>query len=395
MFPSTSPPHRPGLLAGCLLLLTAYPASTADADPLADSKVVINYGELTRLLEQAAAPKPAASTVPPLTACLTQTRYRLRFEQDQARLEAVFTVENLTDTWACLPLGEATATAPNTPPEGLRLARHQGGLAVVMEKAGRADLNLHLLPAADGAFEWSPPPEAALASLEIDAPPPELAVQITWPDGGTSRLERGLTSGLSPGKKPLRLALVRRDAEAPAGPHTLDAAIVTEAAFQTQAASDGAQLTTASLRVEHGAAASVRLQLPPGAELLRGTAAGRPLSAETAAPDGSLLIPLPASTASEGNHPGTEITLTYFAQGAALHPSEGELDLLLPRTPLLVRRLEWSIELPEGLQLTAQGNVEIRPAAAPSGNVLHLERRLCRDSATQARITYRRPNTAH
>lgn len=394
MFPSASPPHRPGLLAGCLLLLSAYSAFTADPDPLASSKVVINYGELSRLIEQAAAPKPATPPGPPLPACLTRASYRLRFEQDQPRLEAAFTVENLADAWACLPLGEAAATLPD-PPAGLRLARHQGGLALVLEKAGRADFQLQLLPAADGVFEWSPPAEAALASLEIDAPPPELAVQITWPDGRTSRHEQALAAGLNPGKKPLRLALIRRDAEAPAGPHALDAAIVTEAAFQTQTARDGAQLTTASLRVEHAAAASLRLHLPPGAELLRGAVGGRPLPAETAGPDGSLLIPLPAPAASEETSAATEITLAYFAQGDALHPSEGELDLLLPRTPLLIRRLEWSIELPEGLQLTAQGNAEIRPASAPAGNVLHLERRLCRDNATQIRLTYRRPNPAN
>jgi hypothetical protein len=86
------------------------------------------------------------------------------------------------------------------------------------------------------------------------------------------------------------------------------------------------------------------------------------------------------------------VTFTYFLRGAALHDAEGEIDLALPRTSLLIRRLDWTIELPEGLQLTASGNLEHQASPAPKSHVLQLSRRLCRDDVTQTRITYRHPN---
>ncbi len=396
MFHPTPPPRRPGLLAGCLLLLLATAATATPPDPLLpatldDSRVVLSYADLRQLIERASAPaKVETPPGPPLPACLIEARYRLRFEQNQPRLEAAFTVENLTGAWAALPLGEASAaTLAEALPEGLRLARPKEQLLLVLEKSGRATCRLQLLPAASGAYEWSVPAEAALAALEIDAPPPTLAVQIAWPDGVITHREQPLLTGLTSAQGLVRLTVVDRETGPPASPHALDAAIISEASFQSQIARDGAQLTHAILRIEHRAAASLRLQLPAQAELLRGAVAGRPLPAEVTATEGALMIPLPAPGADAERT--TEVTLTYFVQGAPLHASEGEFDLALPRSPLLMHRMDWSVELPEGLEISAQGNAETQPVAAPRRHALQLTRRLCRDSATQVRLTYRHP----
>lgn len=125
--------------------------------------------------------------------------------------------------------------------------------------------------------------------------------------------------------------------------------------------------------------------------MLRCAIQGKPVPAKSSAEAGLLFsLPTPANREDVANT--TEVSCSYFLQGSALHTAEGELDLTLPRTPLLIRRLDWTVELPEGLELTATGNAEPQATPAPQGHVLQLSRRLCRDSATQARITYRKPN---
>ncbi len=394
MFHPIPPPRRPGLVSGCLLLLATLSLQAAP-DPLPpamldESRVVISYADLRQLIERASPPPPQPPPSPPVAACLVEARHHLRFEAEQPVFEAAFTVENLSASWASIALGESAGMLPlGTLPEGLRLARQHERLLLILEKAGRVACQLQLLPSVAGAYELTVPAEAAFASLQIDAPPSTQAVQITWPDGSQSRHEQALLLGLHPAQTPLRVAVVDREGGPPAHAHALDAALIGEASFQTQIARDGAQLTQVSLRIEHRAAATLSLRLPPNAELLRGTLKGQPLPAGIASAGEALSIPLPPPNDPEKNT--TEVSLAYFAQGAALHPSEGEFDLELPHSPLLMRRLDWSIELPEGLELSARGNAEAQPSPAPQRHVLHLARQLCRDSATQVRVTYRHP----
>ena len=406
MFHHEPTPRRPGLVAGCLLVLllstTLAPAAPPVARPepapepllpasLDDSRVILSYADLRHLIARASPPVPSPLPPgPPLSACLLEARYHLRFENDQPHLEATLTVENLSPTWSALPLGGIGAATLASPlPAGLRLARENERLLLLLETPGRAVCHLRLLPAVDGTYTWSVPAEAALAALELAAPPPALAMEVTGPEGLSTRSVQPLLLGLEPGQGPLRLALTDRATHPTDPAPSLDAAIVSTAGFQSQIARDGAQLTHAVLRIEHRTATRLRLALPAQAELLRGTVAGRPLPAAVTLPDGTLDLPLPPldSAAAEA----TEVTLTYFLQSQPLHASEGEFDLALPRTPLLIQRLDWSIELPEGLEISAQGNAEPVPAAAPSRHLLQLTRRLCRDSATQVRLTYRHP----
>ena len=397
---SIPPRCRAGAFTGAFLLLAALPLR-GEPEPvwvpsLDDSQVFITYGELRRLIEKAAAPVAAPKPpAPPVDACLTEARFQLRFDKSAPRLSARLTAENLADTWAALPLGALAAAAPPALPADTRLARVDGEVRWVLEKAGRHSLELELLPDADGAFEIACPAQAALVALELEAPPPELAVQIADAAGRSSRHEQAATLRLSIAQSPLRLSLVPRDQEAPLAA-VKDTALVTTAQFQTLVAQDGAQFTSVSLRLEHGGAATLPLSLPAGAELLRCAVRGRPVPAETDA-SGALTLNLPAPSAPP---PGaaaaetlTEVTLSYFLQGAALHSAEGEFDLTLPRTPLLIRQLDWTVELPEGLEASAKGNIALKASPAPQTNVLHLGRRLCRDSITQARVTYRHPHT--
>jgi hypothetical protein len=386
---------RTGFVTGILMLIATAPLK-GELEPvwppsLEDSQVFITYGELRRLTEQAAAANkaPPPPPGPPVTACLTQVQYKLSFENNTPQLTATFTAENLTNGWASVPLGAFDAAALDAVPPETRLARAEGQVLLMLEKPGRVAFTLRLAPAVDGSFEIHPPVQAALGSLEVETPPAEHLLHLRQADGTQSRHEQPGLIRLP--QSPLRLALSRRDESLAAG-LAQDTAIITEAVFQTQIAQDGAQLTTVTLRLEHESATGLALTLPTGAEMLRCAVQGKPSQAQDST-SGGLQLSLPVPERGKEEKPSaTEVVLSYFLQGSALHAAESELDLSLPRTPLLIRRLEWTVELPEGLELTAQGNVERQAAPAPQRHVIQLSRRLCRDSTTQARITYRKPN---
>ena len=384
---------RTGLAAGILFLATNAPLK-GEPEPvwvptLEDSQVFITYGELRRLTEQAAiATQDEKPPGPPVTACLTQVQYKLAFEKNTPQLAATFTAENLTSGWASVPLGTFDAAALDPVPPDTRLARVDGQVLLVLEKPGRTTFTLRLAPAADGSYELHPPAQSALSSLEMEAPPADHLLHLRLPDGTSTRHEQAGFMSLRQG--PFSLALARRDEPPPAG-LAQDTAIITEAVFQTQIAKDGAQLTHVTFRLEHAAPTRFALTLPPGAEVLRCAVQGKPMPANAGAEAG-LQLSLPAPLIKEGTATISEVTCSYFLQGTALHAAEGELDLTLPKTALLIRRLDWTVELPEGLELTATGNAEPQATPAPQGHVLQLSRQLCRDSATQARITYRKPN---
>lgn len=386
---------RIDLLIG-VLIFTAIAPLKSESEPvwvpkLEDSQVFITYGELKRLTDQAAIAQkvPAPLPGPVVPACLTQVRYQLKFEKNTPQLIATFTAENLSSGWTSLPLGRFHAAAQDAVSPSTRLARLDDQVLLILEKPGRAELNLSLVPTVDGAFEIHLPIQSALNSLEWDAPPPEYAVQLTQADGTSTRHDQAGVVSLKPDKSPWRLALVKRNETLSQG-LAHNSAIVTEALFQTQMAQDGAQLTSVSVRLEHSTATTLPLVLPDGAEILRCAAFGKPISSQTTSAGIHLTLPAPSTNGDQTN--STEVTFTYFLRGAALHDAEGEIDLVLPRTPLLIRRLDWTIELPEGLQLTATGNLEPQASPAPNSHVLQLSRRLCRDDVTQTRITYRHPN---
>lgn len=390
------------LAAALSLALALYPAPahSQDSPParvpsLDDSPVLIPYSELRRLLA-AAVPStttPAQPPPAPVPACLTQAAYRLSFVQKQPQLLATFTVENLTDHWASVSLGHCHATHSEPLPPDTRLTRIKGDLHLLLEKSQRVELTLQLVPSADGAFLFAPPLEAALTTLAVAEPPPDQVIQILHTDGRNIRHANATTIGLEATDGPLRLSLVDHQNTEPAAA-TMNSLIITDAAFQTQVAQDGAQLTSVRLLVEHSSPERLTLQLPTGAELLRCTVGGKPILLEPTGPEAlSLPLAAPIQATPPATTGQTEIVLSYFLQGEKLHEAEGELTLSLPRTPQLIRQLEWTVELPEDLELTAHGTIAIQPAAAPQRHVLQLSRRLCRDSATEARITYRKPNT--
>lgn len=123
-------------------------------------------------------------------------------------------------------------------------------------------------------------------------------------------------------------------------------AIVSEVKAQLRLVADGATQAAVTFAIKHQAPLAWRLELPAEVELLScsvgGTAAHPILRG-----DGAIEIPLPVPDKGVSN-----VTLVYTAKAKALDPVSGEIALELPRTPLFIERIDWSITIPAAFEVT-------------------------------------------
>jgi hypothetical protein len=163
-------------------------------------------------------------------------------------------------------------------------------------------------------------------------------------------------------------------------------AIITEAKGQLQLVADGAQRTSVSYAIRHDAPLAWRIELPAAVEILSCSIDGRaarPVQREA----GVVEFSLPASKGV------TQVALSYTAKAPPLDALSGQAALELPKTPLLIERLDWLVTLPPALEITAaEGNVTIAAPAASTteGNTIALRKDLCRAERPAVEIFYQR-----
>ncbi|MEI9893991.1 MAG: hypothetical protein WDN28_08890 [Chthoniobacter sp.] len=165
-------------------------------------------------------------------------------------------------------------------------------------------------------------------------------------------------------------------------------AIVSESTATLQLVGDGATQTAVSFMIKHQAPLAWRLELPANVELLSCTVAGaaaQPIQRENGVIE--LALPTPGKGA-------TAVALVYTAKLKPLDPVSGEVALELPRTPLFIEHLDWSIALPAAFEITAiDGNVSVaesNPASARSDHAIALRKDFCRAERPAASLFYQR-----
>ena len=167
-------------------------------------------------------------------------------------------------------------------------------------------------------------------------------------------------------------------------------AIVTEAKCQLQLVGDGAQRTSATYAVRHQAPLALRLELPAEVEILSCAVNGRP-ARPVQREKGAIEVALPAlGDQAKGL---TQVALVYTAKTKPLDPVSGQVALELPRTPLFIERLDWSIALPDIFEISAaQGNVEITQTANANSasSTINLSKNLCRAERPGVELFYQR-----
>lgn len=163
-------------------------------------------------------------------------------------------------------------------------------------------------------------------------------------------------------------------------------AIVSEAKSALRLVADGATQTTTSYSIKHQAPLAWRLELPEKVELLSCTVNGvaaQPIQREA----GAIELPLPAPK--QGT---TTVALVYTAKLKPLDAVSGDVALELPRTPLFIEHLDWSITVPETFEVVAvDGNVTVEGEKKTRGDHdVALRKDFCRAERPAVSLFYQR-----
>jgi hypothetical protein len=127
------------------------------------------------------------------------------------------------------------------------------------------------------------------------------------------------------------------------------------------------------------------LDIPTGLTLLTCEVAGQAVAPVNCG-ENKLEINLPAAAQK------TTISCSFTGRINVLDPVGGTLDLSLPQTPLFIKALTWSIELPARYQAETNGNlVRVIDPRVPASQLI-LQKNLCRDEQPLIHIFYQRSN---
>jgi hypothetical protein len=162
-------------------------------------------------------------------------------------------------------------------------------------------------------------------------------------------------------------------------------ATISEASWTVKLEPDGAMLVEGAINLEHRGRYAVVLDIPTGLTLLACEVAGQAVPPVNVG-EGKLEINLPAAG------PRTTITCSFTGRASSLDPVAGTLDLSLPQTPLFIRALTWTVQLPANYQAETNGNlVRVIDPSVPASRLL-LKKNLCRDERPEIHIFYQRSN---
>jgi hypothetical protein len=162
-------------------------------------------------------------------------------------------------------------------------------------------------------------------------------------------------------------------------------ATINKATWSVKIEPDGAMLVEGTMSLEHRGRFAVVLDIPTGLTLLACEVAGQAVAPVNGG-EGKLEIMLPTAAKE------TTVACSFTGKATALDPVAGTLDLSLPQTPLFIRALTWSVQLPASYQAETNGNlVRLIDPRVPSSQLM-LQKNLCRDERPVIHIFYQRSN---
>ncbi len=160
--------------------------------------------------------------------------------------------------------------------------------------------------------------------------------------------------------------------------------VVTRADWNLKIEPDGAMLATGQMSVEHKGRFQFNFDTPAGMKLLTCEVGGQP-SPPVDLGAGLLQVTLPPADK------GTLVTCSFTGSGGALDPVEGTLKLSLPRTPLFIHSMLWSLDLPQGYQAETHGNLQrVATTGKNAPSRIALRKNLCRDERPEIHVFYQR-----
>jgi hypothetical protein len=370
------------------LILACAPAWSLTAANL-EAQVTIPYTEFQKLLDSARQRSEGEARAP-IPASVSLARYQLDLSGDVVTGSAQFEVQTFSEDWQMVPLLDTQARITAVEPAASRIVLRDGRYALLTDTAGRTSVTLRFVLPWDTRVGGNP----RLSLKRIEALVNTLAVTGV-PEGSEVTVADATKSGPDyqlDADGPLEVGIVSSVAVAAAD--ALDslprvqmiAAVVESATGQTRVVPDGSLLSEMRYTISHKTPVTWSLALPTGSELLSFSIDG-----ESFAPvdrgEGHLEVELPATSGKP-----TDISFSYANRVEALAPVSGRLELELPLTPLLIREVQWQIDLPAGYELAAlDGNVVAVDAVSKEGLHIRVRKELCRNERPTVQIFYRKP----
>jgi hypothetical protein len=163
-------------------------------------------------------------------------------------------------------------------------------------------------------------------------------------------------------------------------------AVVESAQSKMRVVLDGALLNECTYLLRHDGPFTWQVQLPANSDLLNCVVNGQRVDPVDR---GNSVIEL----AMDGQQ-RTEVKFSYTAKKPAFQPITGQLQIELPKTALLIHKLDWEVQIPAGYELAAiEGNIETTPNGKAAQIAMHKE--LCKDEQPMARLFYQKAETAN
>ena len=164
-------------------------------------------------------------------------------------------------------------------------------------------------------------------------------------------------------------------------------AVIESAQSAMRVVPDGSLINEMSYSIRHEGPLTWRLQLPEGSQLLACSVNSQRVNPVDR---GQGLIEL-AMDAPE-QKPVTVVKISCTAKKEAFKPVAGRIDLELPRTDLLIQKIDWDLQIPGGYELAAlEGNVETSVSGRPG--LIQLHKELCKNEQPGVRLYYQKPET--
>ncbi|MGB8354245.1 MAG: hypothetical protein WCD79_10185 [Chthoniobacteraceae bacterium] len=143
---------------------------------------------------------------------------------------------------------------------------------------------------------------------------------------------------------------------------------------------DGALLNEVAYKIRHEGLLAWKVELPADSQLLTCTVKGH---AVNPIDRGAGIIEI------DLNGEQSEVQFSYTGRKPKFQPVSGKLEVELPKTDLLISRIDWELRIPANYELTAmEGNVEDAPGG--SQGVIKLCKELCKDDQPTAQLFYQK-----
>ena len=160
--------------------------------------------------------------------------------------------------------------------------------------------------------------------------------------------------------------------------------VVTTADWSLKIEADGAMLATGLLTIEHKSQLGFVFDIPEGMKLLSCEVGGKPVSPVDLGA-GTLEVTLPSQA------DNSRLSCSFTGRATALDPVAGTVRLALPKVPLFIHSLRWTLDLPAIYQAETHGNLKrLQPAPDAPPSRITLQKNLCRDERPEIQLFYQR-----